>query len=546
MANITDVPFRSIPRQSELFLSYLESAPAALRFYQQAPSMESLKNAARITGMDPKYPRAQIGSILRRQNRSYGCDAATLDRIADLENPDSVAVVTGQQVGLLTGPLYTIFKAMTAVRLAGELRRRGINAVPVFWMDTEDHDLAEVTHLTVLNEDCSLEKFDYRTIFSQQPPACPVGDIRFPEAVRQAVLDFLSRLPEGDGKPGLKLQLESTYRPGTTFTQSFAELMVRMLQGSGLVFFDPRDGEAKQLVSGVFQTALRQENELREALLRRNRELENSGFHSQVSVLENSTVLFFIENGERRALEKRSDSRFGLKNTERAYTAEEMLNIAARNPEKFSSNVLLRPLVQDHLFPTIAYVGGSSELAYFAQIEVLYRLYGRPMPVIWPRDSLTLIEPEVGEAMDRLGIEIRNCFQEKQALAQKAIRNSGFSKAAESLDELQGRLDAALTEIKPELQAFEPPLAQALETARRKITHNVQLLKSRVVRFEEARNSSLSAALEMMLNNCYPYQTLQERELGIHHFLARHGFPVLDAIRSAMERDGFAHRVLRL
>jgi bacillithiol synthase len=546
MANIIDVPFRSIPRQSELFLSYLESSPAALRFFQQAPTMESLENAAKVVLRDSKFPRVQIASILRSQNKSYGCAAATLDRIADLESPDSVAVVTGQQVGLFAGPLYTIFKAMTAVHLADELRSRGINAVPVFWMDSEDHDLAEVTHLTTLNPDSTLEKLDYRGMFPQHPPAYPVGSIQFPETIREVVLDFLSRLPEGDGKPGLKVQLESTCRPGATFTQSFAELMVRVLPGSGLIFFDPQDGEAKQLVSGVFQTALRKENELREALLHRNRELETSGFHAQVSVLENSTVLFLIENGERRVLEKRSDSRFGLKNTERIFTAEEMLDLAVRSPGKFSSNVLLRPLVQDHLFPTIAYVGGSSELAYFAQIEVLYRLYNRPMPVIWPRDSFTLVEPEVGEAMDRLGIEIRDCFQEKLALAQKAIRNSGLSKAAEHLDALQRRLDAALAEIKPEVQAIEPPLAQALETARRKITHNVQLLRSRVVRVEEAQNSSLSAALEMILNNCYPFQTLQERELGIHHFLARHGFPVLEAIRSAMERDGFTHRVIRL
>jgi bacillithiol biosynthesis cysteine-adding enzyme BshC len=545
MASTTDIPFHTIPHQSALFLNYLECSPAALRFYQQAPTFASLEKSIRTRLNGARLPRQKVAAILRRQNKGYGCDLETLKQIDELENPDCVAIVTGQQVGLFTGPLYTIYKALTAIRLAQNLRKRGIRAVPVFWMETEDHDLAEVTRRTVLKSDSSLQSIDFRDILFDELPVGSVGSIRFPEKIAQGVQKYLDCLPDGIGKAETKAQIEAACRPGTSFAQSFAELLSHILAGQGLMLFDPHDPEVKRLSSAVFQTALRDGRAIRTALVRRNGDLESSGFHSQVNVLDNSTVLFFIENGERRALEQR-DSGFGLKNTNRTFGLDELLDYAGEAPEKFSPNVLLRPLVQDHLFPTAAYVGGSAELAYFAQIEVLYEMYDCPMPVLWPRDSFTLIEPEIGTEMDRMGIEFPDCFQGKRHLAQKAVHASGYSQAAANLDSMQERLDRVLTEIKPELQAVEAPLAQALETARRKILHNVQHLKSQVTRFEGTRNSSISNSVDLVLTHCYPNSNLQERELGIYHFLARYGSSLLNDIRSLMETGNFEHHVIRL
>jgi bacillithiol biosynthesis cysteine-adding enzyme BshC len=541
MASIQDIPFRKIPRQSALFLSYLDLSSTALPFYQRAPTLKDLENAANDL-KKLKFPRAEMVSILRRQNESFGCKQQTLDQINELEHSDCVAVATGQQVGLFTGPLYTIYKALTAIRLAEGLKKRGLRAVPVFWMETEDHDLAEVTQRYVLDADSSLQCIDFRNILFNTAPTGSVGSIRFSETISQAVQEYLNRIPDGPGKAEETLLLKSTYRPGATFAQSFAELLSRILPESGLILFDPHDPEAKRLASPVFQTALQKEEAIRSALIGRNRDLENSRFHTQVSILENSTILFFFENDERRALEKRG-SLFGMKNTDRTFRLDELLQLAAQKPEKFSPNVLLRPLMQDHLFPTAAYVGGSAEIAYFAQIEVLYRLYGRPMPVIWPRDSFTLIEPEIGAELDRLKIDLEDCFQGKQFLMEKTT--SGPSQATTILEELGKKLDQILTGIKPDFQAVEAPLAQALETARRKMQHNIRHLKLQGTRAEGRRNSSISDAIDSVLNNGYPNQTLQERELGIQHFAARHGSSLLDEVRSAMDVGSFTHRVLR-
>jgi bacillithiol synthase len=547
MATIQDISYRHIPRQSKLFLDYLDQTPAAMRFYHHPPDIESLVDLAGSRLGEWPFPRKEIASILRRQNESYGGNSETLRRIDELEKPDSVAILTGQQVGLFTGPIYTIYKALTTVRLSEALIKLGIRAVPVFWMDTEDHDLQEVTHCTVLSHPASIRTIDYRTaLFKEAPmPMLSVGSIPFPETIERVVHDYLSHLPESIRKRDVQSLLESTYRSDSTFAQSFARLMMQLLRGTGLIFFNPQDLEAKRLTSKVIRRALDNAQALHSALKQRDQELNAIGFHSQVSVAENSTVLFFRAEGERRALERRS-SGFGLKNSDYTFSLQELLDYSDRSPELFSPNVLLRPLIQDHLFPTVAYVGGPAELAYFAQIEVLYTLFERPMPIVWPRNSFTLLDPEIAAQMDQWGVQVQDCFWGTQHLMEKVMQHSRFSETMAHIEELHNHLDRTLTEIRPEIQAIELPLAQALDTAKKKILHNVQHVKTQIIRLGGQQNSSHLNAAAVLANHCYPNQTLQERELNILHFLAHHGFSLLDIIHSAIEIGNFAHRVLRL
>lgn len=547
MPKVQDIPFHDIPHQCALFLSYLDLSPAALHFYQYAPTIGNLEDAARNSLGGMEFPRNEMASILRRQNESFGCDAETVRRIEELAKPDSVAVLTGQQVGLFSGPLYTVYKAVTAIHISEHLKKRGIRAIPVFWMDTEDHDLTEVARRTVLDAPASIQSIDYQNVIYKDRPLAShsVGSLRFPDAIQDATRDYCSHLPDSIWKEEVWSNLESSYQSGSTFSLSFARLLQKILSGSGLILFDPQDKEAKRLVSPVFRKALCESETVHAALMQRSQDLAAAGFHSQVTVQDNSTVLFLSPDGERCALE-RQDSGFRLKNSRQAFSLDTLLDWVEQTPEKFSSNVLLRPLVQDHLFPTIAYAGGSSELAYFAQIEILYRLFARPMPVIWPRNSFTLLEPETAAAMDQYGIKVQDCFQGKQSLVESVLRRSGLSKAGSRLEKLEERLDQVLSEIKPEMQAVERPLADAVENARRKIIHNVQHLKSQAIRLDAARDRSLSSAIELVLNLCYPNLNLQERELTILHFLSRHGPSLLDTIHSATEIGNFAHRVLRL
>jgi bacillithiol synthase len=545
-AMIQDIPYRNIPHQSALFLKYLECAPDALSFYQQSPTIKNLVQLAQDGLAGTAFPRKEIASILRRQNTLFGADDSVMQHIDELEKPGSVAIVTGQQVGLFTGPIYTIYKALTAVKIAEKLRKRGIRAVPVFWMETEDHDFQEASLRTVLDSPKTAQIVDFgKVLFNETGISMhSVGSVRFPQNITKATEEYLQYLPTTQHLQ-VKTLLESTYAPDTTFALAFARLLLQILQGFGLVCFDPSDSAAKQLVSPIFQKALQHADVVRSALRQRNQEILAAGFHTQVQVLENSTIVFLSENGKRRNLEQH-EAGFRLKNSEHEFTHDKLLKYVQQSPEKFSPSVLLRPIIQDHLFPTIAYVGGAAEVSYFAQIETLYSLFQRPMPVIWPRNGFTLIEPAIAEEMKRLQIGMQDCFLEKPVLMEKILHQFGYSRTMGKLDHLHKQLDQELTEIRPTLEALEKRLPLMLDKSQQKILHNVRYLKSRVLRQETLHHTAIADSMDAILNHCRPNGHLQERELTVLHFLAGYGMPLLNALYSATEIDSFLHRVLWL
>jgi bacillithiol synthase len=549
MPDAIGVPFRKIPHQSELFLDYLALSPKALSFYRRPPTAESFERAALEDVSRITIPRREIAVILRRQNAAYGSAPPAMDHIQELEEPDCAAIVTGQQVGLFTGPLYTIHKAFTAIRIALDLRRRGIRAVPIFWMDSEDHDLAEVTRVSILGPDSVPQTLDYRPLLfqdtNQNEKARAVGSIAFPNSIDQAIEHYLASLAGSPWQNEVRSQLQSTYSPAATFAESFGRLMARLFRDVGLVLFDPQDREAKRLLSSLIERSVRNSHEIHERLLARNEALQDSGYHTQASVLENSTVLFLHDEGERKAL-TRLDSGFGLKNSDKRFTESELARLAQAAPENFSPNVLLRPLVQDYLFPTIGYVAGPSEIAYFAQIQVLYDLFGRPMPVIWPRASMTFLEPETSAEMEAAGLGFEDCLQGKHHVVERLIIANNDSNTNLMLQKLREVLERELQELRPDMEAADSSLGPALETARRKILHQVEALQTKFVHFEARHNRTILKKADFLLNNCYPNKNLQERELSINYFLARHGPSFMAEIYSHVETESFVHKVISI
>jgi bacillithiol biosynthesis cysteine-adding enzyme BshC len=540
----TTIPFAKIPRQTRLFLEYLEPSPAALSFYQRPPTLAAMAElaGARLSGFS--FPRREIASVLRRQNERFGADADARRNIDNLEKEDCFAVMTGQQVGLFGGPLYTIYKAFTALRVVERLRVQNIRAVPIFWLDTDDHDLAEVTRCTVAGPDSPLRSMDGRPLlFGTTPDSSqPVGSIELPEAIGKVVDEYFSGLPDTQWKVQARARLESAYRPGVSFAEAFGRLMAGLFAGYGLVFFDPRDVDAKRMTTPVFQRALREDGHIHDALTARIRELEEAGFHAQVGIQENSTVLFLEERGQRRAL-VREGPQFALKGGQLRFPLDQLVETAGKSPEHFSPSVLLRPVVQDFLFPTVCYVGGPGEIAYFAQAEVLYRLFERPMPIIWPRSSLTLLSMAEAETMRQFGLALEDCFQGRNRLLEKMLQASGDALASSILARTQDDISRAFDELLPAVAATEGSLGPAMDTAKRKIFHHLQTLGVKFLQSEARRNSELAHKAKVLIDTCYPGGNLQERELGICPFLSRSGPGILDAIYSLVKTDSFSHRV---
>ena len=308
----------------------------------------------------------------------------TLKNIQLLRDDDCVAVVSGQQAGLFTGPLYTIYKALSAVKLAGCLRQRNTKAVPVFWIAAEDHDFAEVAKAEFISRDCQLESVAVTSAVHREGQ--PVGKVVTDESIQAVVDDLFELLPHSEFSDDMKALVLKAWQPGKGFVDSFATMMTTLLGSHGLIFLDPLDADLKKLAAPIYSAAARQAPDIALAIEERSRELEEAGYHAQVMATANSFPLFLHdETGARHAVTRTENGKYRAKEGETEYTAAELSQLALDSPERFSPNVTLRAVVQDYLLPTIAYYGGAAEIAYFAQTAEAYRVLGRPATPILPR-----------------------------------------------------------------------------------------------------------------------------------------------------------------
>jgi bacillithiol biosynthesis cysteine-adding enzyme BshC len=541
MTHPAAVPFRRIPGQPGLFLQYIDFSPDALAYYRHPPTLEAIEVSVDKTRR-LSFPRHEMVGILQAQNESFGGDDSVRHTIDELARPDCFAVVTGQQVGLFTGPLLTIYKALTALRLSRELRRRGSPCVPIFWMATDDHDLAEVTRLVMPGPALRVLDARERLFGTAAMPPRPVGGIRLPETIKPLLEEYAAAFAGFEWSSAIRTQLASSCRSGMTFAEAFGRLMAQLFCGRGLILFDPRDATAKRLAAPVIGRALREAPALRGRLAERSRALRNSGFEPQVAVLPRSTLVFLEDEGERRALIA-EDGAFMLKDTGKHFAGQELLELLESLPERFSPSALLRPLVQDHLLPTVVYVGGPAEVSYFAQLDPLYDAFGRPMPVVWPRSSFTILDAETRDLMGRLGLKLEDCLQgEREAI--RKILQAQPARFELQLAELRRTVDRAVDDAKPALAAAEACLESSAETVRRKLHYRIDSLQRRFINYEMRQNGALRGELAHLLSRCAPNGHLQERELGIHTQLARLGPDLLHLLEASIDLQDFSHRVV--
>jgi bacillithiol biosynthesis cysteine-adding enzyme BshC len=523
------LPFSSIPHTTRLFDDYLHHFDRVKQFYARPPLSEDWW-VDEIKKIDyPAERRQAVAAILERQNREFGAGEKTLANIDRLRH-GAAAVVTGQQVGLFGGPTFCILKALTAVIMAEKA-----GAVPMFWLATEDHDLEEIDAVNLAAGD-HLQKF---TVNVPHIVGAPVGTIAFTDEVTAAVAQIEALF----GKSEISELLAASYRKGETFGTAFAKFYTKVFSEMGIVFLDPLDKELHRIARPVFCAALQKSDELNQALVTRNHELEAAGYHAQVKVTPSHTLCFYFEDGARTPV-RHQDGEFFI--GERKLAADELLYEAERCPEKFSANVLLRPLMQDYLLPTLCYIGGPAEVAYFAQIEVVYRkLAGRVTPIV-PRIFATLIEPRIAKLMDRYQLSLADLFntpeKTRELVASRALPDS----ILKSFDLAAEHVDKALALIQGPLEKLDKTLVDAAENAGSKIRYQLQGIRDKAARAEARKNTEVLRHADELITALYPNKELQEREIGAAYFLLKYGKSVLDQIKPAVRSGCGEHQVIRI
>jgi bacillithiol synthase len=537
------LPFSKIPHTTHLFTDFLEYSPKVQPFYPRPPHFKEWfeEEASRISYDAAR--RARVAAVLERQNKSWDASPKTLANLERLRS-GAAAVVTGQQVGLFGGPMFALYKALSAVKLAEEATAAGVEAVPVFWLATYDHDLAEVNHVSFPGADGMLQSL---TTSSHSVPGAPVSAVQFGDEILPVVGEAVKLLGDSEATQILR----GTYRPGETLGTAFARFYARVFAEWGVIVLDASDPELHGIAQPIYRGAIERSGELAAALVARGKALEDAGYHQQVKVTSSSVLVFTLRDGARTPIHRRGEGDdvefvMGTDAAAEKISSAELIRRIASAPEQFSPNVLLRPIVQDYLLPTLAYTGGAAETAYFSQAGAVYEtLLGRVTPIV-PRFSATIVEPKIQRLLERHGITVPDVFKGEDALRQQLAAHSLPGDLQAAFEAASQLLTANLVAIRERLEKLDRTLVDAAQTATSKMQHQLEKLQTQAARAEAQKSELVSRHAETLTQALYPEKGLQERGVGGLYFLARYGSELLHQLYDAIYTDCHDHQMLEL
>ncbi len=492
--------------------------------------------------------RKTLTNLLREQHGANGTlNAAVAANIERLAQANAVAIVTGQQVGIFGGPLYTLYKILTTLKLARQLKVEmpELEFVPVFWLETEDHDIEEATSIGVLDT-----AFTYRVI-RYEPSDLPqalaqtqkqwrkqIGPLKIEPAQLDATISQLREaLQPTEFTDQVIETIRRSYDAKQTFATAFAKLLDLFFAEDGLLVLDANDATAKQLAETLFTKELSTSPQLSETIIHQTAELEEH-YHAQVK--PRALNFFYLDGGERypliekEGLESGQERAFFLQPTKRVLTLTELLSKVATEPERFSPNVVLRPLYQDTLLPTVAYVAGPGEIAYFAQFKSAYQWAGIQMPMIAPRLTASIVEDRFQKLLDKQGITIEELLSGGRERVQSFLDGLSDAELAPNFERAMQSTETAMEGLREGVTRTDATLGDALTTLKGKLSTTIRDFLAKTLAADRKRHANVKSQFEKLLSALMPRDSLQERELSIFYFINKYGFTFWEHLKSEL------------
>jgi bacillithiol biosynthesis cysteine-adding enzyme BshC len=492
-----------------------------------------------------KNKQLNLSAILNDQYSSLkNVSIKTNRNIELLEKEKTIAVVTGQQLGIFGGPLYTLFKIITAIRLSNQLTERydEFKFVPVFWLEADDHDFNEVRSINLLDNENQILNLGYKEEINDDDAKQSIGHIKFDESINEFFNKFESSLRDTEFKNELLVKLREWYRVGRSFKQSFKELLFWMFDEYGLVIFDPQDPQVKSLLKPIFKKEINDFALHTQKLIQTSAKLEEL-YHAQVKV---KPVNLFYHTDDGRYSVEPVDDVFKLRRKRKQFTKDEILAEIEASPERFSPNVLLRPICQDYLLPTGFYIGGPSEIAYFAQVTPLYDFYNIETPIIFPRSSATILEKNVSSGLDKYDLNMNDIFLGLDELKEKVIADLSENNIETAFEEASKEIELTFDKIKENIFAIDKTLVESSGRYKDRIMSSILELKTKSIKAQETKHETTIRQLTRLSNLLYPLGNLQEREINFTYFYNKYGKDFIRKIYDDISVSEFEHQVITL
>ena len=525
------VDIRRLPGIRKLAADYVFQFSSLAPFFSGNPSSGEAWTAAIASAQKHPRPRAELSTIITKQLERRSAPAAAREAATRLADPRTVAIVTGQQAGLFGGPLYSLYKALSAIQLAAKVSQdHQVPSVAVFWVESEDHDWDEVASCAVLDAE-----FRRHVITLPPPPGAghsPICHVKLGEAIDATIDQLAATLPQTEFTTSLIADLRTAYRPGVSMSDAFARWMDRLLGDLGLITFECSDSAAKPLVSGIFSHEVAHPGKTWELAGEAGQRLTANGYHAQVDATAQSSSALFRLNGARTAIASKDTAA--------------LQEDARMRPETFSPNVLLRPIVEDALFPTVCYVSGPNELAYLAQLRSVYEHFGVPMPLFFPRASATILDSASARFLDKHNLPFEALQPRDEAALNRVLAASLPESVDHALTEAEAAISRHLAALIAAVPAVDPTLEGAAKSTRGKIQHDLSTLRSKVISAAKKRDETMRRQFSRAQAQAFPDGIPQERALGGVALLNRYGPALVERLVQELPLDLGHHWVITL
>ncbi len=523
----TDVA--SLPRVNPIFRDYLKGTPVIRDFYRWDPREPQERLLTVLTRRT--YPRDKLVIILTDQNRAWGANEALLESITRLRQSQAVTVVTGQQVGLFGGPLYTLYKALTALELARQVESQWhVPCLPLFWMASEDTDFAEIDHVFMPDH------HDHVAVVRYTPGDGFGADLPATHALSPSIGEAFTTFEQAAGPgylpdPVLTL-LKDCYRPGVDLVSAFGRLVSSLLGKRGLILVDPSDPRLKALSRPLFLQEIRTAPASARLVQTAWEKLRGLGYPPQIRLRGEGPNLFYLHEEGRRPL-KRGD-------------AEELRHLVQETPERFSPNVVLRPLMESFLFPALVHVGGPHETAYYAQLREVFDHFEVPMPFLLPRATLTLVEGRIERLLKKHDLALPVLFQDPERVVREVLRRALPKTFIAKQRRVLHTIEKNFTELKGLVSTLDPTLTARVGGTEGLVKKQIEEVERLLLRSFKRRNREIQTQVLRVLAHVMPKGELQERVYGFVPYLCRHDLTLIDLIAAAIDGPGWEHRLLYL
>lgn len=531
------IDYRQLPWTSRLLRDYCHAFERLDRFFPGSPQSSASLTAA-FTERRGRQTDTAVAQAVVHQLETRNAPAAAIANAELLRDNRTVTVVTGQQAGLFGGPLFTLLKALTSIKLARRLSdEHNTTVVPLFWIDAEDHDLDEIAVCQVL--DANLAPVPV-TLPLAAPAGTTAASVELDESVATAITQLANALTPTAFTEAILTALQTAYAPGVRLVDAFARWLDRLLGPHGLVVYDASDPTTKPLVQSVFARELAKPGETARLAAAAGAALETKGYHAQVVPAENVVALFRLDQTR---LPIRTDAA-GFRVGERTFPADTLLAELNRDPASFSPSVLLRPITQDQLFPTVAYVAGPNEIAYLGQLRQVYAAFNVPMPVIYPRASATVVDAATVKFLTRYDVDFARLQPMDDAALNALLSTLLPAEIDQAVTAAERSVAERLEALESAVPAVDPTLAGAVGSTRGRMERDLRNLRGKIIQAAKRRDETLRRQFTRARAQSFPSGEPQERSLGSIYFLNRYGFAFVDRLLDNLPIEPGQHWLL--